>query len=136
MARLATRAGYLVLAVGAAGPAFARYTPPPAPGFAQESAAPKTVRISGGVMAGYIVSRVNPTYPPEARAAHVEGSVVLAATIGPDGTVKNLQVISGPEELRGAAMDAVKQWIYKPMLLNGQPTTVQTTVTVNFHVGN
>ena len=93
-------------------------------------------RVSGGVMAGNILSKVPPDYPPIARAAHVEGTVMLHALIGKDGRVKHLTVVSGPPMLTGAAVDAVKQWVYKPYLLNGEPTEVDTTVSVNFSIGD
>ena len=76
-----------------------------------------------------------PTYPPIARAAHVSGTVVLHAIISKTGTIKNLQVISGPEMLRASAVDAVRTWRYKPYILNGEPTEVDTTVSVNFNMG-
>ena len=90
------------------------------------------VRISGGVMAGRILTRVDPVYPAEAKSQGVQGSVVLAAAIGRDGRVQDLQVISGPPALATAALIAVRQWTYSHYLLNGSPTPVQTTVTVNF----
>ena len=93
-------------------------------------------RISAGVMAGQIVSRVQPVYPPEAKAAGIEGAVVLHAIIGADGIVQQLDVISGPEELQASAVNAVKQWVYKPFLLNGQPQEVETTITVTYSLGN
>jgi len=93
---------------------------------------PKAPRVSGGVMAGNILSRVAPVYPPDAKAAGLQGSVVLKATIGKDGAIENLQVVSGPKELLNSALDSVKQWVYKPYLLNGQPTEVETTITVNY----
>ncbi len=91
------------------------------------------VRISGGVMAGQVLNRVPPVYPAAARAQGLQGTVVLAATIGKDGTVKNLQAISGPDVFRSAALSAVRQWTYRPYLLYGQPTEVSTTITVNFN---
>jgi TonB family protein len=91
-------------------------------------------RIAGGVMAGHILNRVNPVYPPVARAAGVTGAVVLHAIIGKNGTIENLAVISGPEMLRGSALDAVSQWQYQPYLLNGEPTEVDTTITVNYQI--
>jgi protein TonB len=91
-------------------------------------------RISGGVMAGQILQKTTPVYPPIARAAHVGGTVVLHAIIGKDGSIQNLSVISGPPMLVGAATDAVRQWRYKPYLLNGDPTEVDTTITVNFNL--
>jgi protein TonB len=74
-------------------------------------------------------------YPPIAKQAHVQGVVVLHAIIGKDGRIKNLNVISGNAMLTQAAVDAVSNWRYKPYLLNGEPTEVDTTVTVNFSFG-
>ena len=68
----------------------------------------------------------------EARAAGVSGDVVLHAIIGKSGEMQSLQAISGPEMLKGAAIEAVKQWTYRPYLLNGEPTEVDTTITVTF----
>ncbi len=92
-------------------------------------------RVSSGVINGLAISQTKPVYPPIARAAHVSGAVVLHAMISKAGVVENLQVISGPEMLRAAALDAVRTWRYKPYLLNGEPTEVETTVTVNFNMG-
>jgi protein TonB len=86
------------------------------------------VRISGGVMAGMLVNRVDPVYPD----TDAQGTVVLHAIIGPDGTVQKLTVIAGPQPLQSAALAAVHQWVYKPYLLNGNPVTVDTTIVVNF----
>ena len=100
---------------------------------AQSTAPPRaTARVSGGVMAGNILSKVQPVYPPDAKAERIQGSVVLHAIIGKDGGIESLQVISGPKELATSALDAVKQWTYKPYLLNGNPTAVETTITVNY----
>jgi protein TonB len=90
------------------------------------------VRISAGVAAGMLISRPNPSYPPEAIAAHIQGTVVLHAVISEAGTVENLTVISGPPMLTAPAIDAVSQWRYRPYLLNGEPTAVDTTINVNF----
>jgi protein TonB len=92
-------------------------------------------RVSSGVMQGMILNKTQPTYPPIAKAAHVSGSVVLHAMISKTGTIDGLTVISGPEMLRPAALDAVRQWRYKPYLLNGEPTEVDTQITVNFNFG-
>ncbi len=97
------------------------------------STAPRVVRISGGAIAKNLVSKVNPVYPDEARAAHVEGTVVMQARISKNGHVDNLAVISGPQPLQAAAVDAVKHWVYRPYLLNGEPVPVLTTVTINFN---
>ncbi len=93
-------------------------------------------RISGGVIAGTIIEKTTPVYPPIAKAAHVSGAVVLHAIIGKNGAIQNLTVISGPEMLRASALDAVKGWRYKPYILNGDPTEVDTTITVNFNFGS
>src|ERR1043165_36425 len=89
------------------------------------------VRVSQGVTQGMVIHRVQPTYPPLARTARVQGSVVLAAIIGKDGTVQNLHVMSGHPLLTQAALDAVKQWRYKQYILNGEPVEVDTQITVN-----
>jgi protein TonB len=90
------------------------------------------IRVSQGVTAGLVIKRVNPVYPPLARTARVQGSVLLAAVIGKDGTIQNLHVVSGHPLLTQAALDAVRQWRYKPYILNGEPVEVDTQVTVNF----
>jgi TonB family protein len=90
------------------------------------------VTVSAGVAGGLLIRKVNPVFPSIAKTARVSGKVVLAATISKSGFVTNLQVVSGPPMLRQAAMDAVKNWVYKPYLLNNQPTEVQTTVSVDF----
>jgi protein TonB len=90
------------------------------------------VSVSAGVAGGLLIRKVNPIFPSIAKTARVSGKVVLAATISKSGFVTNLQVVSGPPMLRQAAMDAVKNWVYKPYLLNNQPTEVQTTVSVDF----
>jgi TonB family protein len=90
------------------------------------------VRVSSGVMAGSLVSRADPVYPAIAKAAHVQGAVILHAVISKDGEIEDLAVVSGPSMLQSAAMDAVRRWKYKPYLLQGVPTAVETTITVNF----
>jgi protein TonB len=79
-----------------------------------------------------LITKVTPVYPPEAKAERVQGLVRFEATIGPDGHILNLSVISGPPLLVNSAMEAVKQWVYRPTLLNGNPTTVITTIDVNY----
>jgi protein TonB len=90
------------------------------------------VRVSQGVTACLVIHKVQPSYPPLARTARVQGAVQLAAIIGKDGTIQNLHVISGHPLLTQAALDAVKQWRYKPYILNGEPVEVDTQITVNF----
>lgn len=93
------------------------------------------VRISSGVMAAQCVRCPIPQYPEEVRRAHVSGSVVLHVVIGEDGTVRQATVVSGPEMLRQAWLDAVRQWVYRPYLLNGRPVAVDTTVTMTIAMG-
>ena len=93
------------------------------------------MRVSSGVISGLAISQPKPIYPPIARAAHVSGAVVLHALISKTGTVENLTVISGPQMLQSAAVEAVRNWRYKPYLLNGDPTEVETQITVNFNFG-
>ncbi len=95
-------------------------------------AAPQRVRVSQGVSQGLLIHKVQPTYPALARQARIQGVVVLQALIGKDGGIQNLHVVSGHPMLTGAALDAVKQWKYKPYYLNGEPVEVETTVNVNF----
>lgn len=83
-----------------------------------------------------MLQKVEPVYPPIARAAHVSGAVVLHALISKTGDVETLEVVSGPPMLQSAALDAVKQWKYKPFLLDGKPMGVDTTITVNFNFGD
>ncbi len=95
-------------------------------------ATPQRIRISGGVTKGLLIQRIEPTYPTLARSARVQGDVVLSAIINTNGQIENLQLVSGHPMLVPAAIAAVKQWRYKPYLLNGQPVEVETTITVIF----
>jgi periplasmic protein TonB len=95
-------------------------------------AAPQRVRISQGVTKGLLIHRVEPPYPNLAKAARVQGEVVLKAVINTNGDIQDLQLVSGHPMLVPAAIAAVKQWRYKPYLLNGQPVEVETTITVIF----
>jgi len=90
------------------------------------------IRISQGVTKGLLIHRVEPVYPPLAKAARVQGEVLLKAVIDVNGNIQNLQLISGHPMLVPAAISAVQGWKYKPYLLNGQPVEVETMVTVIF----
>jgi protein TonB len=83
-----------------------------------------------------LVHRVEPTYPQIARTARISGSVVLTAVIAKDGQIENLTLVSGHPMLAPAAIDAVKQWRYRPYLLNGEPVEVETTITVMFQLAS
>ncbi len=110
---------------------------PPPPGAAIVSDAPAAptpsrIRVGGQVQQANLLSRVTPVYPSAAKEARIQGVVHLAVIIGKDGTVQNVEVVSGHPLLIGAATDAVKLWVYKPTLLNGNPVEVITQVDVNF----
>jgi protein TonB len=99
-----------------------------------KAAIAKRVRVSQGVSQGLLIYRVEPKYPPIAQQAHIQGIVILTAVIGKDGIIQRLQLVSGHPMLATAAIDAVKQWRYKPYLLNGQPVEAETTVAVTFRL--
>lgn len=87
------------------------------------------------MLQGMLIRRVEPVYPPMARAAHVQGPVLLAAVISKDGAIENLRTISGHPMLVPAAISAVSQWRYRPYILNGEAIEVETQITVNFILG-
>lgn len=123
-------AAVLCLALAVAVPARQQDSPP-------QSAAPETqlprhmrIRVGANVAASQLISHVQPVYPPLAITARISGTVTLHAVIGDDGTVKTLDVVSGPEILQQSAMDAVKQWRYAPTHLNGQPVEVDTRIII------
>ena len=94
---------------------------------------PEPIRISGTVQAGSLLAHRNPDYPPLARVARVEGAVILSATIGEDGSIKELKIVSATSPLLTPGLiDTLKTWKYKPTLLNNDPVEVLTTITVNF----
>jgi protein TonB len=93
------------------------------------------VAISSGVAAGLLLDPIRPIYPPIAKAARIQGTVVIEATVSRQGTIENLQVTEGPQMLRQAAIDAVAAARYRPFLLNGEPVEVQTSIHVIFSLG-
>ena len=95
-------------------------------------ATPQRVRVSQGVSQGLLIRKVQPVYPPLARQARIQGNVVLQAEISKDGTIENLRLMSGHPMLAPSAIEAVKQWRYKPYFLNGEPVEVETQITVIF----
>lgn len=97
-------------------------------------ATPVRVRIASGVSQGLIVKKVPPTYPAEARAAYIQGTVILKAEISKEGDIVNLELLSGPIELAGSAVDAVRRWKYRPYLFNGEPVKVDTQIQVNYQL--
>jgi periplasmic protein TonB len=103
--------------------------PPPPP------AAPARIKVGGDVQAASLVKQVTPEYPGIAKTAHVSGTVTLHAIISKDGSIESLQYVSGPALLMSSAMSAVREWKYKPTMLNGTPVEVDTTVQVVFSLG-
>lgn len=93
---------------------------------------PKRVRVSQGVSQGLLLHKFQPVYPEMARRNHIQGTVLMKAVIDKDGYISELTALSGPRELIEAAMGAVKQWRYRPYLLQGQPVQVETQIVVNF----
>ncbi len=111
-------------------PAPAAPLAPPAP--SEPPMPPQPVRVGGNVQQANLIVKVTPMYPPDAKQAHIQGTVKMTATINKDGTIQTLDLVSGHPLLADAAMDAVRQWIYKPTLLNGSPVEVITQIDVNF----
>ena len=101
---------------------------------ASDKPLPTRVRVSSGVIGGLRLRAVQPIYPPDAKANHVQGTVILHAIIGIDGHIENLTVVSGPRELQQAATGAVEQWVYRPYLLEGKPVEVDTTIELHFNL--
>jgi protein TonB len=104
--------------------------PPPPPKPAQAR-----IRVGGNVQAAKMLRQIQPVYPQIAKTAHVQGTVILHAIIAKDGSVQELQYVSGPPLLMKSAMDAVRQWRYQPTLLNQEPVEVDTTISVIFTLG-
>jgi TonB family protein len=117
--------------VGSQAPAAAP-PPPPLPAPVRENSVISPIQVPGNLQASKLVTRITPTYPPLAKSAHVQGTVRLKVVVGANGTVQNLEVIGGPPLLRPAATDAVKRWVYRPTLVNGQPVEVVTQIDVAF----
>lgn len=107
-------------------------TPPTPPPARQNKSGEQTIQIGGPVMAGRILKQSPPVYPELARKARIQGVVRLDVLIGKDGVVETINVIDGYPLLRAAAIDAVKQWVYQPTTVNGEPVKVHTQVEVNF----
>ena len=106
--------------------------PPPPPPVKEKPAGPQRIRVGGNVQQANLIRKVTPLYPPLAKQARIQGVVRFTAIIGKDGTIQNLQLVSGHPLLVEAAKQAVSQWQYKPTLLNGDPVEVVTTIEVNF----
>jgi protein TonB len=95
-------------------------------------AAPQKIRVSAGVAEGNLVNKVQPVYPAIAKTARIQGTVVIQATISKNGTIENAHVVSGHPMLAQSALNAVREWRYRPYMLSGEPVEVETTINVNF----
>jgi TonB family protein len=102
------------------------------------STAPKSIHVKGSVMEGNVLSRPIPIYPAEAKKKHEQGMCTLGATISKKGEIKSLKIVmsAGSKDLDRSALKAVRQWRYKPYLLNGEPVEVQTTINVTFSLAD
>jgi protein TonB len=106
--------------------------PPPPPVTVVKPKNTEPLRVGGNVQAANLIKKVTPSYPPLAKQARIQGTVRFNAVIGKDGAIQNLTLVSGHPLLVPAATEAVKQWVYKPTLLNGDPVDVITQIDVNF----
>ncbi len=112
--------------------------PPPPPVKVEEKKPPpvQRIRVGGNVQQANLIKQPKPAYPPLAKQARIQGTVRFNAIIGKDGTIQNLQLVSGHPLLVPSAQEAVRQWVYRPTLLNGEPVEVQTQIDVNFTLSN
>jgi protein TonB len=113
-------------------PSAAPPPPPPPEKKVEKAATPQRIKIGGSVQQAKLVRQPHPVYPPLAKQARISGVVHLSAIISKDGTIQKLEVIGGHPLLVPAALEAVKQWVYQPTLLNGEAVEVQTQIDVNF----
>ena len=98
----------------------------------EKAAVPSRIKVGGQVAAAKLVRQPKPVYPQLAKQARIQGVVKLHALISKDGTIEDLKAISGHPLLIPAALEAVRQWVYSPTLLNGEPVGVDTEIDVNF----
>jgi TonB family protein len=130
--RIALVAACAVLGLATCGTALAlgMHANAASDGGSSASKAPKQITVPAKAMSGNLLTKAVPVYPLEAKKAKIQGTVVLSVVISKDGNVENIQVVSGPNELQQSSIDAVRQWTYKPYLLNGNPVEVKTTVNI------
>jgi len=117
---------------GILGAGISAAPPPPPVKEAPKPTTPQRIRVGGNVQQANLIRKVQPVYPPLAKQARIQGTVRFTAIIGKDGTIQNLQLVTGHPLLVEAARQAVSQWQYKPTLLNGEPVEVVTQIDVNF----
>ena len=127
-----TAGGVLGGIIGAVPTAAPPPPPPPPKKEEPKPVTPQRIKVGGNVQSAKLVRQPRPVYPPLAKQARISGVVKLSAIISKDGTIQHLEVISGHPLLVPAALEAVKQWVYQPTLLNGEPVEVQTQIDVDF----
>jgi periplasmic protein TonB len=110
--------------------------PPPPKKEEKKEVTPQRIRVGGVVQSANLIRKTQPVYPPLAKQARISGKVVLNAVISKDGTIQNLTVASGHPLLVNAAVEAVRTWVYRPTMLNGEAVEVSTTIDVNFTLSN
>jgi protein TonB len=113
-------------------PSAAPPPPPPPPAKKEVVQQVQRIKIGGSVQQAKLIRQPRPVYPPLAKQARISGTVQLSAVIAKNGTIQELKAVSGHPLLIPAALEAVRQWVYQPTLLNGEPVEVQTTIDVNF----
>lgn len=111
-----------------------RESSPSEPASASSTRSPIARTVASGIMSGRLIYKVAPVYPQEARANHVQGTVIMQASISKEGRITDLVVLSGPRDLRDSAVGAVQQWRYRPYMLNGEPVEVRTQIQVNYQL--
>jgi protein TonB len=131
----ASGAGGATSALGTFIPNFVAAPPPPKPAVESHKPPSAAIPVGGDVPMAKLVRKVIPEYPAMAKSARISGVVHLIGTIGKDGTMRNLQLVGGHPMLARAALEAVRQWIYKPTLLNGNPVEVIAPIEVSFTLG-
>jgi protein TonB len=114
------------------GTIISRVIPPPPPPHVNEIEVNKPITVTSDVQAAKLIRKVIPVYPKLAIIARISGTVRLTGIIGKDGVIQQLQVIDGPPLLVKAAVDAVRQWVYRPTMLNNKPVEVIAPIDVNF----
>ena len=102
----------------------------------EDASASRSIHLAANVAAAQLVHTVVPVYPNDIKKRHIQGTVLLHAIIAKDGTIRELEYVNGPSELMNSAMDAVKQWRYKPTTVDGMPVEVDTKISVVFRLGN
>ena len=108
--------------------------PPPPPVAVVDTAPAKPIVVTSDIQAAKLLRKVVPVYPRLAIVARVSGTVRLMGTVGKDGTLQQIQVVSGPALLVQSAVEAVRQWVYRPTMLNGKPVEVIAPIDVNFRI--